>query len=196
MKMTPSDVFQSMKRRRGLSLSEEEKRTAFPCLFAKLVSIDKVEFNDYNPNIVAPPEMRLLQHSIEEDGYTQPIVTIYDEENDKYVVVDGAHRYKNAVNVFGLTYIPVVVINKDIKDRMASTIRHNRARGEHNVTQMSNIVAELFMLGWTDEQIGEHLGMDPDEVLRLKHNTGIAEIFSKHEYNQSWINGKAEEEDE
>jgi len=162
------------------------KKITFPCLNTKMVSMTKVVFNDYNPNRVAPAEMRLLQHSIEEDGYTQPIVTIYDKVNDKYIVVDGAHRYKVAKEIFKLKEIPVAVIDKDIKDRMASTIRHNRARGEHYVDQMGNIVAELFTLGWTDSEIGKHLGMEQDEVLRLKQNTGIAEIFAKREYSKAW----------
>jgi len=177
-------VFQKM--RDGLALSEDEKRIAFPCLFAELVPAKKVKFNDYNPNHVAPPEMRLLAHSIEEDGYTQPVVVIYDPGQDLYTVVDGAHRYKNAVEKFKLPYIPVVVINKDAKDRMASTIRHNRARGVHAVTQMSSIVAELYVLGWTDEEIAVHLGMDPDELLRLKQNSGIAEMFKEHEFSRAW----------
>lgn len=178
------EIFNTMKS--GFSISEEEKKQAFPCLFAKLVPIEKVKFNEYNPNAVAPPEMKLLQHSIEEDGYTQPIVTIYDAESDIYTVVDGAHRYKNASEKFKLPFVPVVVINKEIKDRMASTIRHNRARGEHNVTQMSNIVAELVLLGWQNDEIGKHLGMSADEVLRLKQNTGIAAIFKDHEYSKAW----------
>jgi len=182
--MKTTEIFDLMKK--GVQISEEEKRIAFPCLFAQLVPIEKVRFNEYNPNAVAPPEMKLLQHSIEEDGYTQPIVTIYDAENDIYIVVDGAHRYKNAAEKFKLPMVPVVVINKAIKDRMASTIRHNRARGEHNVTQMSNIVAELIMLGWTDCEIGKHLGMSADEVLRLKQNTGIAAIFKDHEFSKAW----------
>lgn len=170
----------------GFDLSDNEIAIAFPCLKTKLVTVEKVKFNDYNPNHVAPPEMKLLQHSIEEDGYTQPIVTIYDAENDLYIVVDGAHRYRNAIEKFKLKKIPIVVINKEIKDRMASTIRHNRARGEHGVTQMSNIVAELVKLGWADEEIGEHLGMSADEVLRLKQNTGLAEIFKNEEYSKAW----------
>ena len=182
--MKVKDVFEMMKK--GIELTEKEIKIAFPCLKTKLVEAEKVVFNDYNPNHVAPPEMKLLRHSILEDGYTQPIVTIYDKENDQYIVVDGAHRYKNATLKFKLPFIPVVVINKEIKDRMASTIRHNRARGEHNVTQMSNIVAELYSLGWTDTEISENLGMSADEVLRLKQNTGITEIFKDHEYSKAW----------
>lgn len=182
--MNVKNIFKKLKS--ACNLSNEELSIAFPCINTKLVPIEKVKINDYNPNSVAPPEMRLLQHSIEEDGYTQPIVTIYDKDKDLYIVVDGAHRYKNAQLKFKIPMIPVVVINKNINDRIASTIRHNRARGEHNVALMSGIVAELVMLGWNDEEICKHLGMSPDETLRLKQNTGIAEIFKDHEYSKSW----------
>lgn len=181
---TVKEIFKKMND--GYPLTDDEKRLAFPCLFAELVPAEKVHYNEYNPNHVAPPEMRLLQTSILEDGYTQPIVTIYDDVTDSYHVVDGAHRYKNAVQVFKLKYVPIVVINKAMAQRMAATIRHNRARGEHNVTQMSNIVAELIMLGMTDDEVSKHLGMDADEVLRLKQNTGIAAIFKNTEYSRAW----------
>lgn len=181
---TVKEIFKKMND--GYQLTDDELRIAFPCLFAELVPASKVVYNDYNPNAVAPPEMRLLATSIAEDGYTQPIVTIYDPESDLYTVVDGAHRYKNAVHVFKLKYVPVVVINKAMAQRMAATIRHNRARGEHGVTQMSNIVAELVMLGMTDDEVSKHLGMDADEVLRLKQNTGIAAIFKNIEYSRAW----------
>lgn len=106
----------------------EETSIEFPVLNIKMVDIDKVVANDYNPNKVAPPEMKLLKHSIEEDGYTQPIVTYYDEENDKYIVVDGFHRYRCAKEYFHLAKVPIVTIDKNLSNRMASTIRHNRAR--------------------------------------------------------------------
>lgn len=184
MKLTVKDVFQKLNE--GKELSDLEKRIAFPCLFAELVPIEKVVYNDYNPNNVPPPEMKLLYHSISEDGYTQPLVAVYDKENDLYIVIDGAHRYKNAKEKFKLKFVPVTCINKGIKDRMASTIRHNRARGEHAVVQMSNIVAELVRLGWEDIEIGKHLGMSADEVLRLKQNTGLRDIFKNHQYNKAW----------
>lgn len=181
---TAREVFKKM--RAGYELTEAEKKIAFPCLFAVLVPAEKVRYNEYNPNAVAPPEMRLLRHSIKEDGVTQPVVVIHDPERDLYVVVDGAHRYKVLTQTLKLPQIPVSVIDRDIKDRMAATIRHNRARGEHGVTQMSNLVAELYLLGWTDDEIGKHLGMGADEVLRLKQNTGIAEIFRDQEYSRAW----------
>jgi ParB-like chromosome segregation protein Spo0J len=163
-----------------------------PVSFPQWVPADMVVANDYNPNNVAPPEMRLLYLSIKEDGYTQPIVTQWDEERQKYVVVDGFHRNrvgKEYRNIRERTHghLPVVIIDKDMKDRMASTIRHNRARGKHSVLGMTNIVVELVQLGWTDEEIGKHLGMDADEVLRLKQVSGIADLFKDRKYSRSWI---------
>lgn len=148
--------------------------------------------NDYNPNTVAPPEMELLHTSILEDGYTQPIV-VY-EHDDIYEVVDGFHRnrvgkeYKDIHDrIFG--YLPVVVINDerhDKADRIASTIRHNRARGKHRVEAMSDIVIELKRRNWSDTKIGKELGMDPDEVLRLTQITGLAEMFANQDFSEAW----------
>ena len=121
--------------------------------------IDKVIANDYNPNKVAPPEMILLKHSIEQDGYTQPIVTYYNKETDQYIVVDGFHRYRCAKEYFNLKQVPVVTIDKSLENRIASTIRHNRARGTHQIPDMSNIVLILTNKGWTEEKISQHLGM-------------------------------------
>ncbi len=182
IEQTVPELFETSKKR---GLSEKELKLAFPCLFTKLVPTSKIQYNDYNPNSVAPPEMRLLRHSIEQDGYTQPIVAIYDNQQDVYVVIDGAHRYKIAKKL-GLPYIPLVSLDKNDKERIASTIRHNRARGEHGVERMSNIVIELFKLGWEDKQISEHLGMDADEVLRLKQITGLAEMFGDREFSEAW----------
>ncbi len=162
------------------------KKIEFPVLNVKMVDINKVEANDYNPNKVAPPEMKLLRHSIEEDGYTQPIVTYYDKERDMYIVVDGFHRYRCAKEYFDLKEIPIVTINKDLENRMASTIRHNRARGTHQIADMSHIVLTLTEKGWTEEQISKHLGMELDEILRLKQITGLKEMFADHEFSKSW----------
>ncbi len=155
------------------------------------VPIEKVVANDYNPNKVAPPEMKLLELSIWEDGFTQPVVTFYDKERDKYIVVDGFHRYTIAreskrIREREQGMLPVVVIDKDLGERMASTIRHNRARGSHNIDLMSNIVAELVEMGKSDQWIARHLGMDVDEILRLKQITGLAALFKDHEYSRSW----------
>lgn len=157
-----------------------------PVLEVTMIPIEKIKANDYNPNKVATTEMKLLAHSIIEDGYTMPIVVVYDNENDMYIIVDGFHRYRCAKEIFKLVAIPCTIIDKPLKDRMASTIRHNRARGEHQVVNMGNIVAELFVLGWEDEEIAKHLGMGADEVLRLKQNTGISDIFKDHKYSNAW----------
>ncbi len=162
-----------------------------PVYNVKAVSHEKVQANDYNPNSVAPPEMALLETSIWEDGFTQPVVTFYDAENDKYIVVDGFHRYtvlKTSKRIFDREkgMLPIVVIEKEIGDRMASTIRHNRARGSHNLDLMSNIVAELVEMGKGDAWICKHIGMSPDELLRLKQITGLASLFQNKEFSESW----------
>lgn len=154
---------------------------------------EKVHANDYNPNSVAPPEMKLLHISISEDGYTQPIVTML-EENNMREVVDGFHRHRVGreyadVEKRIMGYLPVVSINenrKDKSDRIASTIRHNRARGKHKVTAMSDIVLELKRRNWSDEKISRELGMDADEVLRLTQITGLAEMFADKEFSNAW----------
>lgn len=163
-----------------------EKKIEMPVLNVKMVNIEKVVANDYNPNKVAPPEMQLLKHSIEEDGYTQPIVTYYDKENDKYIVIDGFHRYRCAKEFFHLKQIPVVTIEKDLENRMASTIRHNRARGTHQIVDMSHIVLDLTNMGWSEEKISKHLGMELDEIIRLKQITGLKDMFANHVFSKSW----------
>jgi ParB-like chromosome segregation protein Spo0J len=155
------------------------------------VPIDKVTANDYNPNSVAPPEMALLETSIWEDGYTQPVVTVYDKDRDMYIVVDGFHRYltlKTSKRIFEREngMLPCVVLDKEVSDRMASTIRHNRARGSHNIELMSNIVSELVEMGKGDAWICKHIGMSPDELLRMKQITGLAALFQNREFSESW----------
>ena len=155
------------------------------------VPLDKVKANDYNPNAVAPPEMELLETSIWEDGYTQPVVTYRDDENDCYIVVDGFHRYLTIQNSDRIREreggkLPIVVINKELGDRMASTIRHNRARGTHNIELMSNIVSELVEMGKGDRWICKHVGMSIDELLRLKQITGVAALFQNRDFSDSW----------
>lgn len=163
-----------------------------PVDFVEWVPANIVEANDYNPNSVAPPEMALLETSIVEDGYTQPIVAFGN--NGKREVVDGFHR--NRVGKESLLvqarikgYLPVATINADREDkadRIAATIRHNRARGKHKVEAMSDIVVELKRRNWSDEKIAKNLGMDADEVLRLCQISGIAELFSDTEFSESW----------
>lgn len=164
------------------------------------VPIEKIEPNDYNPNSVAPPELALLYDSIKEDGYTMPVVCYYDAEKDKYIIVDGFHRYRIMLDYPDIYEreggkLPVSVIDKPIDHRMASTIRHNRARGSHDIDLMSNIIAELHELGRSDSWISKHLGMDMDEILRLKQITGLTALFREHEFSSSWVPSKNEEED-
>ncbi|MBQ8812972.1 MAG: ParB-like nuclease domain-containing protein [Lachnospiraceae bacterium] len=156
------------------------------------VPIGKIEPNSYNPNSVAPPELRLLYDSIKEDGYTMPIVCYYDDETDKYIIVDGFHRYRIMLDYPDIYrrekgLLPVSVIDKPLDQRMASTIRHNRARGSHDVDLMSNIISELHELGRSDNWISKHLGMDKDEILRLKQITGLAALFKEVDFGKAWI---------
>lgn len=155
------------------------------------VHIDKIQANDYNPNSVAPPEMALLETSIWEDGYTMPVVCFYDDINDKYIVVDGFHRLsvlKTSKRVFDREkgMLPVSVIDKELGDRMASTIRHNRARGSHSIDLMSTIVSELVEMGKGDAWICTHIGMSKDELLRMKQITGLASLFQNKSFSDSW----------
>lgn len=154
------------------------------------VPIEKIQANSYNPNAVAPPEMKLLYQSIKEDGYTMPIVCYYIPEDDKYEIVDGFHRYtimKSHQDIYEREggMMPVVVIDKPIENRMASTIRHNRARGSHSIELMSNIVAELVGAGKSDAWILKNIGMDMDELLRLKQVTGLASLFAQADFSIS-----------
>lgn len=163
-----------------------------PVSNVRWVPIEEVEPNDYNPNSVPSKEMKLLYVSIKHDGFTQPIVTIRDDERKKYVIVDGFHRYfiaKNNKDISDSTggRVPIVVIEKEINDRMASTIRHNRARGSHSVSGMSSMVFGLLENGWGDAEICNHLGMEPDELLRLKHITGFSKLFENAEYSRAWL---------
>jgi ParB-like chromosome segregation protein Spo0J len=165
-----------------------------PMDLVEWVEQSSVVANDYNPNAVAPPEMKLLEVSILADGYTQPIVVDRDADAPIHVVVDGFHRNRigresEAVKARVLGYLPVVQIRNEQKDRperIASTIRHNRARGRHQVEAMSQIVLELKRRNWSDEKIGGELGMDPDEVLRLAQITGLAEAFKDREFSKAW----------
>lgn len=165
---------------------------ANPVECVQWVKADEVIANDYNPNSVAPPEMELLHTSIQEDGYTQPIVVWYHD--GIYEVVDGFHRNRVGKEYADIRerihgYLPVVVINNDREDkgdRIASTIRHNRARGKHKVEAMSDIVLDLKKRNWSDAKIAKELGMDADEVLRLAQIQGLAEMFADREFSQAW----------
>lgn len=175
------------------NLHEFSPMKSEPVDFVRWVRSERVHANDYNPNSVAPPEMKLLEHSITEDGYTQPIVG-WPQDDGTLEVIDGFHRHRvgkeSAVvsaRIHG--YLPVVSINTDrtdLSDRMASTIRHNRARGKHRVEAMSDIVIELKRRNWSDEKIAKNLGMDADEVLRLCQITGLADVFKDTNFSAAW----------
>lgn len=160
-----------------------------PVYQVQSVPVEKIQANSYNPNAIAPPEMKLLYQSIKEDGYTMPIVCYYLSDIDKYEIVDGFHRYQIMLKHKDIYdrengNMPVVVINKDISYRIASTIRHNRARGSHDIELMSNIVSELVQAGMSDAWIMKNIGMDADELLRLKQITGLADLFRDSDFSE------------
>jgi len=169
----------------------EKKEYKSPVYNVKAIPVEKLRANEYNPNKVAPPEMELLYRSIKEDGYTMPIVVYYRKDEDVYEIVDGFHRYSIILKYKDIYerekgLLPCSIIEKPIGERMASTIRHNRARGSHNIDLISNIVAELVELGKSDAWISKYLGMSMDEILRLKQITGIASLFKDLEFSKSW----------
>lgn len=166
-----------------------------PVYAIKSIPLEKIRANAYNPNAVAPPEMKLLELSIWEDGFTMPVVCYYIADQDIYEIVDGYHRYTTMLISERIRereggMLPVVVIEKDINNRIASTIRHNRARGSHSIELMSNIVVELTEAGMSDAWILRHIGMDKDELLRLKQITGLAALFKDEEFSQAWLSDK------
>jgi ParB-like chromosome segregation protein Spo0J len=174
-------------------LHEQSPFKAEPIDFVRWVPTDGVHANDYNPNSVAPPEMALLEHSIDHDGFTQPVVGWLDSD-DTYEVVDGFHRTtvakrSDSVRVRLQGFMPIVAIqnkNTERNDRVAATIRHNRARGKHNVESMSDIVIELKKRNWSDVRIAKELGMDADEVLRLCQVSGLVEVFGDTDFSSAW----------
>ena len=165
--------------------------TKSPVYHVIAVPIEKITPNTYNPNTVAPPEMKLLYESIRADGYTMPVVCYYDRDEDQYIIVDGFHRYRVMLENPDIYereggMLPVSVIDKPLDHRMASTIRHNRARGTHNVDLMSNIIRELHEIGRSDAWISKNLGMSKDEILRLKQITGLAALFRDVQFGRAW----------
>ena len=175
-----------------------------PVDFIRWVNVNTVTANDYNPNSVAPPEMELLRHSINNDGYTQPVVTWNNTDKGVREVIDGFHRTRVCKEVKEINdrvsgFLPVVTANNTCtsrNDRMASTIRHNRARGKHNVTAMSDIVTELKNRNWKNSRIARELGMDEDEVLRLCQITGLETLFQDGEFSKSWESSDAVQVDD
>ncbi len=162
-----------------------------PAARPQLVSVDKVHGNDYNPNKVPPPEMQLLRLSMAKDGQTMPVVVAPDKKKGVYEIVDGFHRRKVAKNADEVReslagHLFVVELNKSLEDRITSTVRHNMARGSHKVELTARLVTLLKSQKWSNERIGKELGMDPDEVLRLKQVTGLAEAFKDREFSKAW----------
>lgn len=162
-----------------------------PAYQIKRVPIEKIRANSYNPNKTAPPEFKLLERSILEDGYTMPIVCYYDEPNDIYEIVDGFHRYlvmKHSDRIAQRegNCLPVSVISHPLERRIASTIRHNRARGTHSIKLMTDIVQQLVEAGLSDDWIISNIGMDRDELLRLKQLSGLASLFKDLDFSNSW----------
>lgn len=185
------------------AIAEHSPFNAEPVDFVRWVPNDSVHANDYNPNVVAPPEMELLRLSIQADGYTQPIVTM-PEDDGTAQVIDGFHRNRVGKEFADIRervhgYLPIVSIRvdrEDRNDRIASTIRHNRARGKHRIDAMSEIVVELKRRNWSNERVGKELGMDPDEVLRLCQMTGLSELFSDDDFSRSWVVEGVPEDDD
>jgi ParB-like chromosome segregation protein Spo0J len=170
-----------------------------PVARVRWVPIEKVHANDYNPNAVAAMELELLYISIKADGYTQPVVCAFDPSRDRYEIVDGFHRYivmKRHRDLFELNHghLPVVVIDKPINDRMASTIRHNRARGKHAIAGMSQLIVNLLNGGWSDARVCEELGLEKEELIRLKHVTGYAKFFEQGSYSPAIMSDQQIEE--
>jgi ParB-like chromosome segregation protein Spo0J len=162
-----------------------------PVSHVRWVPVERVRANAYNPNQVAPNELRLLHASIAADGYTQPCVTIWDADAGMFEIVDGFHRYlvgkdRPDIRERVAGHLPLVVIDKPIAERMASTIRHNRARGRHSVTGMASIVFAMLDGGMTEAEVCAQLGMEADEMIRLKHVTGFAKLFEGVEYRRAW----------
>lgn len=155
------------------------------------VDIDRVRANDYNPNQVATEEMKLLYKSISQDGYTQPVVVVADDDGDGFEIVDGFHRYMvmkrhDDIAARSDSHLPITIIDKPMNERRASTIRHNRARGKHSVEGKGKVVFDMLDDGWSDERVCAELGMEPEELARLKHVSGFAKLFDDTDYQQAW----------
>ena len=167
-------------------LKSKKGDIALPCLETILVPVDKIKGNNYNPNNVAKNNMELLEQSIMDNGFCFPIVTIYDDIEEEYVIIDGFHRFQILSEYLGVKEIPVVVLEHDITQRMAATVQFNRARGVHQVELMADLVQKLDEQGLEEEEISKHLGMELEEVFRLKQINGIAEIYKNQTYSKSW----------
>ncbi len=179
----------------GITLTIKTKKgdIELPCMEPVIVPVDKVMANNYNPNNVSDNNMQLLLQSIIDNGFCFPVVTIYDDTIDRYIVIDGFHRYSIFKDYLEADVIPVVILNHTLAQRMAATVQFNRARGVHQVELMGDLVQALVEQGLEDDEIAKHLGMDIEEVYRLKQITGIAELFKNQVYSKSWHMEEVEE---
>lgn len=168
-------------------MRKPKKQITFPCMDVQMVDASKVVANDYNPNSVATPEMELLAISMEENGVAYACVTIYAPEIDRYILIDGFHRYTIMVHWWKLEQIPIIVLQKDMAERILATVQFNRARGKHMTDLMAELVTKLLRLGMDDIAIATYLGMEAEEVLRLKQTTGLAEMFANQPFGRAWV---------
>lgn len=169
-----------------MTIDTAHGRIKLPCMNPRIVPIEKVQANNYNPNNVADSEMELLLTSIKDNGFCFAVVTIYDEILDKYIIIDGFHRYQIFRDILKASELPILVLDHDMKKRMEATVQFNRARGVHQTELMGDLVQALVEQGASDEEIAKHLGMDDEEVYRLKQVTGIAALFKNQTYSRSW----------
>ena len=169
-----------------IEIKTKKGNIKLPVMEPIIVPIEKVQANNYNPNNVAKNNMILLEQSIIDNGFCFAVVTTYDADIDKYIIIDGFHRYTIFKDYLQADELPIIVLNHDMKQRMASTVQFNRARGVHQVDLMGDLVQSLINQGASDEEIAKHLGMEMEEVFRLKQITGIAEIFKNQTYSKSW----------
>lgn len=176
-----------------MTIKSKKGDIALPCMEPLIVPVSKVRANTYNPNHVSDANMQLLLQSIVDNGFCFPVVTIYDDVLDEYIVIDGFHRYLIFRDYLEADEIPVVVLKHDITKRMNATVQFNRARGVHQVELMGDLVKALVDQGQNDDEIAKHLGMELEEVYRLKQITGIAELFKDQAYSRSWTMQEVEE---
>ena len=172
--------------KRNIFVESEKGKIACPCFDVIMMDIDKVQANNYNPNAVPENNMKLLEQSIIDNGFCFPVVTIYSPEDEKYIIVDGFHRYTIFKDYLKAKQLPIVVLEQNIKQRMAATVQFNRARGVHQVEMMGDLVKALIDQGADEDDIAKHLGMQLEEVMRLKQITGVAELFKKQLYSPAW----------
>lgn len=179
-----------------MTIATKKGPIALPLLDIRIVDIDQVQANTWNPNHVAPHNMALLEESILSNGFCFAVVTVYDPESDRYIIVDGFHRYLIFRDYFQAQQLPIIVLQQDVAHRMEATVQFNRARGVHQVEMMGDLVQALVQQGVDDGEIATKLGMEIEEVFRLKQITGIAELFKHQIYSRAWEMADVSESEE